>query len=105
MVSVPAFYSDDPSSNPAGYLINFLYEKTKINEKEAGVGPIFKNKHRKLYIESFDVWYIQTNITSKIINRIRHKCFDKDIHIHRMKKATPFYKIILFICYNYVQMI
>ena len=42
MVSVPAFYSDDPSSNPAGYLINFLYEKTKINEKEAGVGPSLK---------------------------------------------------------------
>ena len=42
VVSVPAFYSDDPSSNPAGYLINFLYEKTKINEKEAGVGPIKK---------------------------------------------------------------
>ena len=34
--SALAFYSDDQSSNPAGYL-NFLYEKTKINEK--GVGP------------------------------------------------------------------
>ena len=42
MVSVPAFYSDDPSSNSAGYLINFLYEKRKINEKEAGVGPSLK---------------------------------------------------------------
>ena len=31
--SILAFYSDDPSLNPAGYL-NFLYEKTKINEKE-----------------------------------------------------------------------
>ena len=29
-VSVLAFYSDDPSSNPAGYL-NFLYEKNEIN--------------------------------------------------------------------------
>ena len=38
VVSVLAFYSDYPSSNPAGYL-NFMYEKTKINEKEAGVGP------------------------------------------------------------------
>ena len=37
VVSVPAFYSDDPSSNPAGNL-NFLYKKTKINEKEAGQG-------------------------------------------------------------------
>ena len=41
MVSVLAFYSNDPSSNPAGYL-NFLYKKTKINEKEAGGWPIFK---------------------------------------------------------------
>ena len=41
MVNVLAFYSDDPSSNPAGYL-NFLYEKTKINDKEAGVGPSLK---------------------------------------------------------------
>ena len=39
--SILAFYSGDPSSNPAGYL-NFLYEKTKINEKEAGVGPSLK---------------------------------------------------------------
>ena len=56
MVSVPAFYSDDPSSIPAGYLINFLYEKTKINEKEAGVGP-FKKKvcssWRSIFIECF----------------------------------------------------
>ena len=44
VVSVPAFYSDDPSSNPAGYLINFLYKKTKINEKLAVVGP-FKKKN------------------------------------------------------------
>ena len=41
MVSVLAFYSDDPSSIPAGY-INFMYEKTKINEKEARVGPSLK---------------------------------------------------------------
>ena len=34
VVSVLAFYSDDLSSIPAGYL-NFLYKKTKINEKEA----------------------------------------------------------------------
>ena len=38
VVGVLPFYSDNPSSNPAGYL-NFLYEKTKIIEKEAGVGP------------------------------------------------------------------
>ena len=41
VVSVLAVYSDDTSSNPAGYL-NFLYERMKINEKEAGVGPSLK---------------------------------------------------------------
>ena len=39
-VSVLAFYSGDPGSNPAGYL-NFLYEKTKMNEKEI-VSPSLK---------------------------------------------------------------
>ena len=54
MVSIPAFYSDDPSSNPAGYLINFLCEKTKINEKEAGAGPILiKKKIRTTVIKEF----------------------------------------------------
>ena len=32
VVGILAFYSDDPSLNPAGSL-NFLYEKTKINVK------------------------------------------------------------------------
>ena len=41
MVSILAFYSDDPSLNPAGYL-NFMYEEMKINEKHAGVGPSLK---------------------------------------------------------------
>ena len=41
VVSVLAFYSDDSSSNPDGYL-NFLYEKMKMSEKEAGVGQSFQ---------------------------------------------------------------
>ena len=41
VVNVLAFYSDNPSSNPVGYL-NFLNKKTKINEKEARVGPSLK---------------------------------------------------------------
>ena len=41
VVSILAFYSNDPSSNPAGYL-NFLYVKTTINGKEAEVGPSLK---------------------------------------------------------------
>ena len=40
-VSILAFYSDDPSSNPAVNL-NFLNKNTKINEKEARVGPSLK---------------------------------------------------------------
>ena len=44
MVSVLAFYSNDPSSNPAGYL-NYLYKKTKTNEKEAGVGPSLRKQN------------------------------------------------------------
>ena len=46
MVSALAFYSDDPSLNPAGNL-NFQYVKTKINEKEAGVGPFITKKLNK----------------------------------------------------------
>ena len=42
VVSVLTFYSDNPSSIPAD---NFnLFEKMKINEKEAGVGPLKKTK-------------------------------------------------------------
>ena len=41
VVSVPAFYSDDPSSIHAGYLINYLYEKTKIKRKRGRGWPIF----------------------------------------------------------------
>ena len=45
MVSVIACYSDNLSSNPVGFL-NFLYKKTKINEKEAVVCPAFKKVSR-----------------------------------------------------------
>ena len=41
LVSVLALYSEDPSSYPAGYL-NFLNEKTKINEKDSEIGPSLK---------------------------------------------------------------
>ena len=40
MVSVLALYYNNPSSIPTGHL-NFLYEKTKINKKEAGGWSIF----------------------------------------------------------------
>ena len=37
--SILAFYSNNPTSNPAGYL-NFLYEKTKINTKWPGLARL-----------------------------------------------------------------
>ena len=46
VVSVLAFYSDDPSSNPAevyNFSVKLLLKRTKINKKEAGVGPFKKN--------------------------------------------------------------
>ena len=47
MVSVLAFYSDDPSSNPTevyNFSVKLLLEITKINKKEDRVGPFLKNK-------------------------------------------------------------
>ena len=44
VVSVPTSCSVDPSSNPAGYLINFLYIMTEINKIAARFGPIFKTR-------------------------------------------------------------
>ena len=44
VVSVLAFYSDNPSSNPAevyNFSVKLLLKRTKINKKEAGVGPFF----------------------------------------------------------------
>ena len=40
MVSVLAFYSDDPSSNPAE-ACEIVFEKNRNKQKEAGVGPFF----------------------------------------------------------------
>ena len=47
VVSVLAFYSDDPSSNPAKvykFSVKLLLKRTKINKKEAGVDPFFKKE-------------------------------------------------------------
>ena len=52
MVSVLAFYSDDPSLNPAevyNFSVKLLLKRTKINKEEAGVGPFFK---KKIYIKT-----------------------------------------------------
>ena len=48
--SVLAFYSDDPSSNPAevyNFSVKLILKRMKINKKEAGVGPL---KKTSLYI-------------------------------------------------------
>ena len=45
VVSALAFYSDDPSSNPADayrFSVQIVFEKMKINKKKAGVGPFLK---------------------------------------------------------------
>ena len=53
MVSVLAFYSDDPSSNPAevyNFSVKLLLKRMKINKKEAGVGPFFLKKRCFKYV-------------------------------------------------------
>ena len=45
VVSEIGFYSDDPSSNPAevySFSVILCLKRTKINEKETGVGSLFK---------------------------------------------------------------
>ena len=42
VVSVIAFYSDDPGSTPAVLSVKFVFEKNENKQKEAGLGPFFK---------------------------------------------------------------
>ena len=47
VVSVLAFYSDDPSSNPAdaySFSVQIVFEKNENKQKEAWVGPFFLKK-------------------------------------------------------------
>ena len=47
VVSMLAFYSNDPSLNPAdaySFCCYIVFERMKINKKEAGVGPFKKTK-------------------------------------------------------------
>ena len=49
MVSVLAFLSKDPSSNPAkaySFSVEFVFEKNENKQKEAGIGPLFFKKKR-----------------------------------------------------------
>ena len=50
VVSVLAFYSDNPSSNPAdaySFSVQIVFEKNENKQKEAGVGPFLKKKKEK----------------------------------------------------------
>ena len=45
MIGVLAFFSDNPSLNPAdaySFYVKFVYEKNEIKQKVAGVGPFKK---------------------------------------------------------------
>ena len=55
VVSVLAFYSDDPSLNPAdvyNFSVKLLLKRMKINKKEAGVALFFLKKTVLHKIES-----------------------------------------------------
>ena len=54
VVSVLASYSDDPSLNPAeaySFFCKYCLKRTKINKKEAVVGPFLK-KAKKSYFSN-----------------------------------------------------
>ena len=49
VVSVLAFYSNNPSSNPAdvySFSVKFVFEKNENIQKEAGVGPFLNKKNK-----------------------------------------------------------
>ena len=50
VVSIFTFYSNDSSSNPAeafSFFCNIVFEKHENKQKEAGVGPLFKERLAK----------------------------------------------------------
>ena len=55
VVSVLAFYSDDPSSNLAeaySFSLKFVFEKNENKQNEVGVGPFFK----KITYRNIHLW-------------------------------------------------
>ena len=53
MVSVLAFYSDDPSSNPAeaySFSVKFVFEKNENKQKRPGLAHFFK-KNRETRVD------------------------------------------------------
>ena len=56
MVSVLAFYSDNPSSNPAevyNFSVKLLLKRTKINKKRPGLAHFLKKRINRLHITNF----------------------------------------------------
>ena len=54
VVSVLAFYSDDPSSIPAevyNFFCKIVVEKNENKQKEAGIGPFLRNKFFKTFLK------------------------------------------------------
>ena len=68
MVSMLAFYSDDPSSNPAevyNFSVKLLLKRTKINKKEAGLAHFLK---KRLEIGRYSKVWIKNSQRNKFSN-------------------------------------
>ena len=90
MANVLAFYSDDPSSIPAGSLI--CTKKTKINEKEAGVGPSLKKSYseRELGVRSFILkWTAWTDDEKDKIRKKRDSNLDTQVVVATALPLVP----------------
>ena len=77
VVSVLAFYSDDPSSNPAevyNFPVKLLLKRTKINKKRPGLAHFLK-KNIHLY---------ETSVISIMVSHLdyKHRCLlEKNVSI------------------------
>ena len=74
VVSVLAFYSDDPCSNPAevyNLSVKMLLKRTKINKKETRVGPFFK-KTFKDWLAYWQSRYACSSPSFKVIHTTTH---------------------------------
>ena len=71
VVSVLALYSDDPSSYPAevyNFSVKLLLKRTKINKKEAGVGPFILKKYLGSFTVISDTFFSCRNIFCSDVN-------------------------------------
>ena len=80
VVSVLAFYSDDPSSNPAdaySFSVQIVFEKNENKQKEAWVGPFFKNFQKLPNLATLVVTYrvIFTHWTEMLCSNLTKHSF------------------------------